>query len=478
MKFKLIVIATLLVCHVAHGQNYEKITIDKADSVYGYYLAITPQSNNIQGVMVLLPGFGGNAEGILPETKLHNVAYVNDLLTIVVNTGKKLYADKSVTDGLNKIMSDVITRYKVDKNKFIIGGHSAGGTLSLRYTELCHQYPAQYPIQPQGVFSVDGPADLVDLYHYFEREIKKNFAPPGVSEAVYVKGLMDNELGPLKDNLQKYVGFSPFYALQDTAGNEKYLQDVAVRVYHDADVVWMLQNRRRSLYDMNALASSELINQLILQGNNNAEFMPGKTGYRSNGQRHPHSWSIVEEVDLVQWIKKILQKPAEPYTLPATGFTIEKANFPLSFAPSIAYKGADDIRFMPGFYNSNSPEFWSYCYLWYLDGNIDFTEARVKSDMLAYYNGLNNNATATTVTVKKTKPAAGYESSFECTITTIDKFVTHKPITLYAFVHIKSCPGAGKTIAFFEMSPQQLNSVIWQRLNLVRDGVACKVVNP
>ncbi|HWB24847.1 MAG TPA: hypothetical protein VG738_05175 [Chitinophagaceae bacterium] len=300
---KIIVLAGigLLVFKMPFAQNYEKVEIDKADSLYGYYLAIKPQSNHIQGVMVLLPGFGGSAEGILPETKLHNVAYVNDILTIVVNTGKKLYVNKSVATGLNKILADVVKRYNVGKDKFVIGGHSAGGTLALRYTELCGQNPSLYPIQPQGVFSVDGPVDLVDLYHYFEREIKKNYSPAGVNEAVYVKGLMDAEPGPLKDNLEKYIRLSPFYALQDTEGNEKYLQNVAVRVYHDVDVVWMLQNRRRSLYDMNALASSELINTLLQEGNTRAEFMPGKTGYRSDGSRHPHSWSIVDEVELVQW---------------------------------------------------------------------------------------------------------------------------------------------------------------------------------
>lgn len=481
MRIKNVALAVLLVC-AAHSfsfsQNYEKIVIDADDKIYGDYLAIRPASNNIQGVMVLLPGFGGQAEGILPETKLHNVAYVNDILTIVVNTGTKLYADETVTGGLNKVMSDVITRFKVNKDRFVIGGHSAGGTLSLRYAELCNQYPAQYPIHPQGVFSVDGPVDLVGLYQYFEREIKKNFAQAGVSEAVTVKGMMDSALGPLKDNVQKYAGFSPFYAMRDTVGNERYLQHTAVRVYHDVDIVWMLQNRRRSLYDMNALASSELINQLILQGNNNAEFVPGKTGYRSDGQRHPHSWSIVDEVDLVQWVKKTLQffpqYAPEPYNFPAKGWNTEKSRFPLAFAPSINYKGIDDIRFLPGFYDASSPEFWSYCFLWYMDGNVTFTEQQLQKDLPAYYNGLAGSSTATTVSVKKIKPANGYEASFEATLTTTDVFTTHKPVTLRIAINIKPCAADGKTIAFFEVSPQQPGSQVWKKLDEVRDGVGCK----
>lgn len=470
-------VAFLFFFQSTKAQNYEKIILDTTDKLYGNYIAIKPQGK-IQGAMVLLPGFGGNAEGILPETKLHNVASVNDVLTIVVNTPQKLYVDSAVSKGLNKIMVDVIERFGVNPGKFIIGGHSAGGTLSLRYAELCNQYPQQYPIQPQGIFSVDGPVDLIDCYHYFEREIKRNFAPPGVDEATYVKGLMDKELGPLKDNLDKYTALTPFYVDGDSVGNERYLQHIPVRVYHDVDIVWALQNRHRGVRDMNVYASSELISRLIQQGNDKAEFMPGRPGYRSNGMHHPHSWSIVGEEELVQWVRKTLQffpeHAPEQYNLPAKGWNAEKSKFPLGFAPSIPYKGMDDIRFMPGFYDSKSEEFWSYCYLWYLDGGVPFTEVQLQKDLTAYYNGLNQQASGTAVAVKKIKAANGYEASFECTITTMDKFVTQKLITLHVTVHSKKCTQANKTIVFFEVSPQPANGTVWQKLNTVRDGVACE----
>ncbi|HVX52788.1 MAG TPA: alpha/beta hydrolase [Chitinophagaceae bacterium] len=467
-------LACLLLCLKLPAQNYEKITVTGADSTYSYYLAIKPLSNNIQGAMVLLPGFGSNAESILPETMLHNVACVNNILTIVLNTGQTLYADTAFITGINNILADVIKKYGVESDKFVIGGHSAGGTLALRYTELCKQYPALYPVQPQGVFSVDGPVDLINLYHYFEREIKKNYAPAGVNEAVYVKGLMDKELGPLKDNLQKYAALSPFYALQDTAGNERYLDNVAVRVYHDADIVWMLQNRRRSLYDMNALASSELINTLLLQGNNKAEYVPGKPGYRSNGMQHPHSWSIVNEIELVQWVKKLFQSSpglaSQSYNLATPGWNEEKSKFPLQFAPSIALKGIDDIRFNPGFYDSRSPGFWTYCFLWYLDGNVTFTATQLQQILAAYYNGL-GQVTSSTVKARKTNTAKGYNASFVCTVKTIDKFVTKKAIQLNVTVSTRQC--GKKTIAFFSISPQPFTSAAWLQLNTIRDGVDC-----
>jgi hypothetical protein len=68
------------------AQNFEKVVFDRADSANGYYLAVRPLSGNIRGVVVVFTWFKA-PESIPPETKLHNVASVNDLLTIYASTG-------------------------------------------------------------------------------------------------------------------------------------------------------------------------------------------------------------------------------------------------------------------------------------------------------------------------------------------------------------------------------------------------------
>ena len=47
---------------------------------------------------------------------------------------------------------------------------------------------------------------------------------------------------------------------------------------------------------------------------------------------------------------------------------IERFQIPIQFAPSIAYKGVEDIRFTPGWAKKDSEEYWSYVFLWDLDG--------------------------------------------------------------------------------------------------------------
>lgn len=41
-------------------------------------------------------------------------------------------------------------------------GYSAGGTIALRYTELCNQSPESFPVRPKCVLTVDSPVDIID----------------------------------------------------------------------------------------------------------------------------------------------------------------------------------------------------------------------------------------------------------------------------------------------------------------------------
>ena len=301
-------VSWMLSAFLAFGQNYEKVILDKEVVERGYYFAIQPQGE-IKGVLVLFPGYGETPEMVLPETKLHNTASSNNLMTLIIPVGTKIYADEPTIMAINRALKDSIKRFYLQKEKFVLGGFSAGGTIALHYSEKCIEKPNEYPIQPRAVFSIDSPVDIVNLWEYFDRERTKNFSPAGVNEANFVQPIMEKELGGTPvTNLKSFISHSPFYVKATEPGNEKFLKEVPVRVYHDMDVVWQLKNRRRSLYDNNALCSSELINRLLLMGNERAEFIQSnRPGYRSNGMRHTHAWSIVDEVECIQWIKKVLE---------------------------------------------------------------------------------------------------------------------------------------------------------------------------
>ena len=82
---------------------------------------------------------------------------------------------------------------------------------------------------------------------------------------------------------------------------------VPIRLYTEPDVVWMIENRGRDYYTMNAMDQAALILQLRALGNKKADLITttGK-GFRPSGTRNPHSWTIVDEAELADWINNRL----------------------------------------------------------------------------------------------------------------------------------------------------------------------------
>lgn len=53
---------------------------------------------------------------------------------------------------------------------------------------------------------------------------------------------------------------------------------------------------------MNAFALERIYHSLRAVGNNRAELITTDGRGFKNGRRHPHAWSIVDEMDLIKWI--------------------------------------------------------------------------------------------------------------------------------------------------------------------------------
>lgn len=303
-----IIIVLILVFQSANSQTIKKIELDESDFFSGSYLAVEPESDRIAGVLVLLAGFGQRAEDTPPETKLHKVAYSNNILTIFYAGGNKLYADSITQEKLTAVIKDVINRYKTRTDNFVIGGFSAGGMIALRYVELCNEFPDKFPIQPKGVFMVDSPVDIFTIWESLEESYINNYSESAYEEAERAMAHIRSDYGVPKENIQKYSELTAFSMNKNYSQNEKFLKNTAVRAYHDVDIAWRLINRNQTVHNSNYEVTAELINRLLLMGNKKAEFMQTfKTGYRVNGQRHPHSWSIVDEVEFIQWMTGLLK---------------------------------------------------------------------------------------------------------------------------------------------------------------------------
>lgn len=58
---------------------------------------------------------------------------------------------------------------------------------------------------------------------------------------------------------------------------------------------------------MNAIDLAALINELKILDNRRAELIiTHDKGYLPDGTRHPHSWSIVDEKELIDWFVEMI----------------------------------------------------------------------------------------------------------------------------------------------------------------------------
>jgi hypothetical protein len=172
-----------------------------------------------------------------------------------------------------------------------------------------------------------------------------------------------------------------------------------------------------------------------------------------------------------------------PYFLDSPqNWGIERFLIPISFAPSISYKGVEDIRFMPGWAKKESVEYWSYAFLWYLDGAVKPDEETIKKNLVAYYTGLlyanadsarAKTITTATATVKKIPVDKKAENSFQASVSTLD-FLTWQPITLHLRIHVLGCKEENKTLIFHEVSPKQHNDDVWPKLRALWLSLRCK----
>ena len=207
------------------------------------------------------------------------------------------------------MLDHTLRKYKVTKDKFVFGGFSLGGMNAIRYTEIAYENSTLTSIKPQAVYGVDPPLDFIGLYNKFKRIEERNFFAPAVYEAKNYLSKMSSQFeGESNEKPSTYIFHSMYSRDQKDGGNAKYLKTVPVRIYSDPDIDWYLEKRHADYYDMNALDQTAMINQLRLMGNEQAEYINalGK-GYRINGDRHPHSWSIVEPLDCINWLIKCLK---------------------------------------------------------------------------------------------------------------------------------------------------------------------------
>lgn len=302
------------------SENLEKNEIEIADETRLYindetsnelfYYALKPKEK-IKGTLILLPPTAQKVENVINNNiELSELTFKNGILLIIPSINYNLYLDSITLNFLNTAFKDAILKYQAPKDKIIIGGFSLGGMNAIRYVELSKENPNSTSINPVAVYGIDPPLDLARIYYSFKRIKELNFSEVAVNEAKDYLAKLNKQFGGSPKEVPNIYSKNSMYSKKKKGGgNAKFLMDTPIRIYSDPDIDWHLKERHTDLYDINALDQTAMINELRISGNKDAEFINalGK-GYRLNGMRHPHSWSLAEPNELMDWIIEKLNR--------------------------------------------------------------------------------------------------------------------------------------------------------------------------
>ena len=287
-------------------QVSEEITYRTAGAPWqNYYLTVVP-SGEIRGLIVLLPGFGTAPERFLYEIKLDSIAPQLGLMVLVPSPQGwgTHYLDDASIDTLHVMIQEVTREHKLAGKKFVIGGFSIGGTGALRFAEQVLEGRFATYMTLAGAFAVDSPLDFERLWFSFEREVQRGRSQEAEH---FLNALRDALGGSPEHHVQQYLRHSPFLASWKDGGEARFLKDIPLRLSVEPDSLWWKANGWLEYQHQNAHDLDRVFRLLRDLGNERVELIKTTDrGYRKDGRRHPHSWSIVDERELLDWALKTM----------------------------------------------------------------------------------------------------------------------------------------------------------------------------
>lgn len=304
-----LLILTLSISAISSGQKIETTYLDKTDSTKNMYIAVIPQSGQINSFMFLLDGFGNaDPKDVLIQTDIPKYAAAKGILTIipVLKTGGLYFGSDTASQQSLKEMIDLVAKkYQLKGKDFYIGGFSIGGTCVVKYAELAVQ--KNYPIKPKAVFAVDPPLDWERFYNAAKRVVRLSIPSQVNGEVTYMIDRIKKELGGTPETaLENFYNNSPYSYSDTTQRAIKPLIKTPIMIISEPDIQWWLSQRGYDYSYINITDQAAMINELQRLGNNKAVLVTTHDkGFREPGHiRHPHSWSIADPEQLVDWLLK------------------------------------------------------------------------------------------------------------------------------------------------------------------------------
>jgi hypothetical protein len=159
----------------------------------------------------------------------------------------------------------------------------------------------------------------------------------------------------------------------------------------------------------------------------------------------------------------------------------ESFQFPLAFAPSIPYEGAEHVRFAPAWSEFASDQGFTYVFLWDIK-RVPIEAAHLERGLAVYFDGLMENVAharkvaelpvSTAVVLHPLAAPAGWKEAYAGTIHTWNAFSRGEDLALAIEIAHRPCAEARMQV-FFAVSKAKRTAAPWDELRRVRSDTPC-----
>ncbi|MEZ4952791.1 MAG: hypothetical protein R2825_04355 [Saprospiraceae bacterium] len=280
----------------------DQISLPEEDA--GYTL-ILPKEKKAKALVVFFNA-GRDTSDAGFEMRLYTEALKREVACLYLTTGNRFefLFEETAFRKLDGYLYRAITENGLPKDQLLFTGMSLAGTRAMKFGIWCQQGKSANGIFPKAIAVCDAPLDMVRFWKQLTRSKKLKLNEIAANEAEWVTAVLERNLGGTpSDNISTYYDYSPYCHEIENGGSAAVLKNTPFRAYTEPDVEWWMKNRGNDYYSMNAMDAAAVVNQLAILGNERAELiLTENKGFKPDGSRHPHSWSIVDNGELVEWL--------------------------------------------------------------------------------------------------------------------------------------------------------------------------------
>jgi hypothetical protein len=153
---------------------------------------------------------------------------------------------------------------------------------------------------------------------------------------------------------------------------------------------------------------------------------------------------------------------------------LEQFSLPPVFAPTLPYKGLEELRFSPDMFKKDAIGYFTYVFAARLDSTQAMSASDIKNYLLVYFRGLCSrtaadrklapvDTTAISVAIAP-KKTTNKQPMYSITLHVFGVFADGAAVTLNMEVTVLSDAAHQKIYLLFIVSPQPTTAPVWQEL--------------